>query len=169
RFRLAAQSGKMYAYDWNARTNEVVRSPEFVAVLGLTKPEPLSDEQFVEGIHQDDRERFLGEIAALTPEKPNRHITFRFLSPTGRVIWLRSSGHALFDEAGKLQRVVGMVTDVTELKLTEDKLREYEKAVEGAEDMIGVNRPSIPLPSCEPSVFEDAEYGKGSSRGASCP
>jgi len=138
RFRLAAQSGKMYAYDWNARTNEVVRSPEFVAVLGLTKPEPLSDEQFVEGIHQDDRERFLGEIAALTPEKPNRHITYRFLSPTGRVIWLRSSGHALFDEAGKMQRVVGMVTDVTELKLAEDKLREYEKAVEGAEDMIGV-------------------------------
>jgi len=138
RFRLAAQAGRMYAYDWDARTNEVVRSPEFVTVLGLTKPEPLSDEQFVEGIHPDDRERFLGEIAALTPEKPNRHITYRFLSPTGRVIWLRSSGHALFDEAGKIQKLVGMVTDVTELKLTEDKLREYEKAVEGAEDMIWV-------------------------------
>jgi PAS domain S-box-containing protein len=138
RFRLAAQAGKMYAYDWNARTNEVARSPEFVAVLGLTKAEPLSDEQFVDGIHPDDRESFLAEIAALTPEKPSRHITYRFLSPTGRVIWLRSSGHALFDEAGKMQRVVGMVTDVTELKLTEDKLREYEKAVEGAEDMIGV-------------------------------
>jgi PAS domain S-box-containing protein len=138
RFRLAAQAGRMYAYEWNARTNEVVRSPEFVAVLGLTKPEPLSDEQFVEGIHPDDRERFVGEIAALTPEKPDRHITYRFLSPTGRVIWLRSSGHALFDEAGKMQKVVGMVTDVTELKFTEDKLREYEKAVEGAEDMIGV-------------------------------
>jgi PAS domain S-box-containing protein len=138
RFRLAAQAGRMYAYDWNARTNEVVRSSEFMAVLGLMKPEPLSDKQFVEGIHPDDRERFLSEIAALTPEKPNRHITYRFLSPSGRVIWLRSSGHALFDEAGKMQRVIGMVTDVTELKLTEDKLREYEKAVEGAEDMIGV-------------------------------
>jgi PAS domain S-box-containing protein len=138
RFRLAAQAGRMYAYDWDAVTNEVVRSSEFVTVLGLTKPDPLSDEQFVEGIHPDDRERFLAEIAALTPEKPNRHITYRFLSPTGRVIWLRSSGHALFDQAGKMQRVVGMVTDVTELKLTEDKLREYEKAVEGAEVMVGV-------------------------------
>jgi PAS domain S-box-containing protein len=138
RFRLAARAGRMYAYDWNARTNEVVRSPEFVPVLGLTSPEPLSDEQFVDGIHPDDRERFLSEIAALTPEKPTRDITYRFLSPTGRVIWLRSRGHALFDEAGKLQRVVGMVTDVTELKMTEDKLREYEKAVEGAEDMIVV-------------------------------
>jgi len=138
RFRLAAQAGKMYAYDWIARTNKVVRSPEFAAVLGLTKPEPLSDEQFVDRIHPDDRERFLVEIGALTPEKPNRDIKYRFLSPTGRVIWLRSSGHALFDEAGKIQRVVGMVTDVTDQKLTEDKLREYEKAVEGAADMIGV-------------------------------
>jgi PAS domain S-box-containing protein len=109
-----------------------------VAVLGLTKPEPLSDEQFVDGIHPEDRERFLVEIGALTPEKPNRDITYRFLSPTGRVIWLRSSGHALFDEAGRMQKVVGMVTDVTDLMLTEIKLREYEKAVEGAEDMIGV-------------------------------
>jgi len=138
RFRLAAQAGKMYAYDWIAKTNKVVRSPEFAAVLGLTKPEPLSDEQFVDRIHPDDRERFLVEIGALTPEKPNRDIKYRFLSPTGRVIWLRSSGHALFDEAGKIQRVVGMVTDVTDQKLTEDKLREYEKAVEGAADMIGV-------------------------------
>src|SRR5215467_3273544 len=138
RFRLAAQAGKMYAYDWNARTNEVVRSPEFVAVLGLTNPEPLTDEQFVEGIHPDDRERFLREINALTLSKPNRDITYRFLSPTGRVIWLKSSGHGLFDEAGNLQRLVGMVTDVTEQKRTEDKLREYEKAVEGAEDMIAV-------------------------------
>jgi PAS domain S-box-containing protein len=138
RFRLAAQAGKMYAYDWNARTNEVVRSPEFAAVLGLTKPEHLSDEQFVDRIHPDDRERFLVEIGALTPEKPNRDIKYRFLSPSGRVIWLWSSGNALFDEAGKIQRVVGMVTDVTDQKLTEDKLREYEKAVEGAEDMIGV-------------------------------
>src|SRR5215510_5526311 len=81
RFRLAAQAGKMYAYDWNARTNEVVRSPEFVTVLGLTEPEPLSDEEFVDGIHPEDRERFLNEIAALTPEKPNRDITYRFLCP----------------------------------------------------------------------------------------
>lgn len=138
RFRLAAQAGKMYAYDWNARTNEVVRSPEFATVLGLTNPEPLSDEQFVDGIHPDDRKRFLIEIGALTPEKPNRNITYRFLSPTGRVIWLKSSGHAQFDEAGMMQKVVGMVTDVTELKLAEDRLREYEKAVEVAEDMIGV-------------------------------
>jgi PAS domain S-box-containing protein len=138
RFRLAAQAGKMYAYDWNAGTNKVVRSPEFAAVLGLTNPEPLSDEQFVDRIHPDDRERFLVEIAALTPEEPDRDIEYRFLSPTGRVIWLRSSGHALFDEAGKIQRLVGMVTDVTDQKLTEDKLREYEKAVEGAADMIGV-------------------------------
>jgi PAS domain S-box-containing protein len=34
--------------------------------------------------------------------------------------------------------VIGVNLDVTERKLSEEKLREYEKAVEGAEDMIGV-------------------------------
>jgi PAS domain S-box-containing protein len=138
RFRLAARAGKMYAYDWNAKTNEVVRSPEFVEVLGLAKPEPLSDGQFLNGIHPDDRSRFLAEIGSLTPEKPNRDITYRFLSPRGGIVWLKSSGHALFDGDGNLQKVVGMVTDVTEQKLNEDRLREYEKAVETAEEMIAV-------------------------------
>jgi len=138
RFRLAAQAGRMYAYDWNAKTNEVVRSPEFVAVLGLTNPVPLSDEQFVNGIHPDDRSRFLAEIDSLTPEKPNRDITYRFQSPRGGVVWLRSSGCAFFDGDGKLQNVIGMVTDVTEQKLNEERLREYEKAVESAEEMIAV-------------------------------
>ncbi len=35
-------------------------------------------------------------------------------------------------------RVIGMVADITERKQAEERLREYEKAVEGSEEIIAV-------------------------------
>lgn len=42
------------------------------------------------------------------------------------------------NEAGEPSRMVGINIDVTERKLAEDKLREYERAVEGVEELIVV-------------------------------
>jgi PAS domain-containing protein len=36
RFRLAAQAAKMYAYEWDVLTDKIVRSEEFVNVLGYS-------------------------------------------------------------------------------------------------------------------------------------
>jgi PAS domain S-box-containing protein len=52
--------------------------------------------------------------------------------------WLEKHGRAFFDPQGRMLRIIGMVADVTERKRSEERLREYEKAVEGAQDMIGV-------------------------------
>jgi PAS domain S-box-containing protein len=42
------------------------------------------------------------------------------------------------DVSGEPSRMIGVNMDVTERRRAEERLREYEKAVEGAEDMIGV-------------------------------
>src|SRR5467141_4766756 len=39
RFRLAAQAAKMYAYEWDVQTDTVVRSEEYVNVLGCSYQE----------------------------------------------------------------------------------------------------------------------------------
>jgi len=44
----------------------------------------------------------------------------------------------LFDEGGEIYAICGFVTDITERKRAEERLREYEKAVEGLEEMIVV-------------------------------
>src|SRR6516164_2960240 len=46
RLRLATQAGRMYAYDWDAATNVVVRSSEHVKILGLTEPLDFPQQQF---------------------------------------------------------------------------------------------------------------------------
>jgi PAS domain S-box-containing protein len=56
----------------------------------------------------------------------------------GTTHWLRSRGRFQYAPNGEAERSLGISLDITELKMAEDRLREYEEAVEGAEDMVGV-------------------------------
>jgi PAS domain S-box-containing protein len=122
RFRLAAEAGKMYAYDWDVTTDVLVRSSEYVKILGVTEPQRFTRKQFLDKIHPDDRAKFLAAIADLNPENPTREATYRVVLPGGAVVWLKNSGRAFFDGEGRLLRVIGMVTDVTDQKLAEEAL-----------------------------------------------
>ena len=122
RFHLAAQAGKVYAYEYHRTTETVERSSEYAKILGLTEPERFTYQQFLDGIYPADRSTFLEAVAALTPENLTSDVTYRFLRPTGGVVWLKSSGRGFFDSEQKLVRVVGMVADVTEHKLAEEAM-----------------------------------------------
>jgi PAS domain S-box-containing protein len=61
---------------------------------------------------------------------------WRVIWPDGSLHWIAGRWRALIDPSSKSARVVGVNMDITERKLTEEKLREYERAVEGAEEMI---------------------------------
>jgi PAS domain S-box-containing protein len=138
-FRLAAQAGKMYAYEWNPTSDLVTRSEEYANILGfIDAPEQLTRRQLAARVHPDDRARFISSVDQLTPENPTTQVSYRVLRPDRSVIWLEKSGRAFFDAQGRLLRMIGMVADITERKQAEERLREYEKAVEGSEEMIAV-------------------------------
>ena len=123
RFRLAAQAGRMYSFEWDVATGTVLRSSEHLKVFGVTQPLPLTHQQFVAKIHPDDRPNFLSTIAGLTPENPAAEITYRVMVADHRELaWLKSSGRAFFDGNGKMLRVIGMVADITSLKHAEEEL-----------------------------------------------
>ena len=127
RFRLAAQAGSMYAYEWDAATDIVTRSGEYLNVLGLSGPETqLTREQLSASVHPDDRALFIGVVGQVTPENPVSRISYRALRSDGSVIWVEKHARAFFDEQGRLQRMVGMVADITKRKLAEEALRESE-------------------------------------------
>jgi PAS domain S-box-containing protein len=127
RFRLAAEAGKMYSYEWDVVADRVVRSTEHVKVLGLTEPLRFGHHQFMERIHPEDRPKFAAAIAELTPEKPTSNLTYRVLAPGHGLIWLRSDARAFFNDQGRMLRVIGMVADVTDQKLAEEALRTSEE------------------------------------------
>jgi PAS domain S-box-containing protein len=123
RLRLAAQAGKMYAFDWDVVTDVIIRSEESTHVFGVTgEPMNLTKQKLLASVHPEDRAAFVNSIAECTPESPNTQISYRLLRPDGSVLWLERTGHAFFDEQGRMVRMIGMVADVTERKLAEEAL-----------------------------------------------
>jgi PAS domain S-box-containing protein len=125
--RLAVQAGSMYAFEWDAATDMIVRSQECRGILDwIDDPTCDTARQFVTSVHPNDRERYVAR-QTLTPENPTYQNSYRVVRPDGSVIWLEASGHVYFDAQGKVQRIIGMVTDVTARKSTEEALRESEE------------------------------------------
>ena len=62
RLRLAVQAGRMYAYEWDASTDAIVRSAEFADILGTDQPMQTSRRDLIVQVHPDDRERLAAEF-----------------------------------------------------------------------------------------------------------
>jgi len=136
RFRLAAQAGKMFAYEWDAATDIIVRSGESAKILGIDEAAPLTGHQAISRVHPDDREGLLAAIAGLAPEKPFLQVTYRILRFDESVIWVERHSRAHFDEHGKIKRIVGMIVDITERKRAEVALLRHAAIVESSDDAI---------------------------------
>jgi PAS domain S-box-containing protein len=123
RLRLAAQSGRMYAFEWDPVSDVIIRSAEFAHILGVSnEPGKVTCRQMMDTVHPDDRDRVAAAPAACTPENPTYRVQYRVLHPDGSVVWLEKSGHAFFDRKGEVHRVIGMVADITERKLAEEAI-----------------------------------------------
>jgi PAS domain S-box-containing protein len=127
RFRLAAHAGKMFAYEWDATTDQLMRSGECAHVLGVDETAPVTGQQVLSKIHPDDVGTVKSVLAAITPERPEIRITYRMIHPDRGTIWVERLSRAFFDNEGKLTGVKGMIVDVTERKQVEAALRESEE------------------------------------------
>src|SRR3984957_17495598 len=123
RFRLAAQAGKMFAYEWDAATDGIVRSAESAHILGIDDSVPTTGQQILTMVHPSDQASLRAAIGELTPEKPNLRISYRVVRPDDTVIWVERNSRAHFAEDGRLLRILGMVADVTERKHAEQLLQ----------------------------------------------
>jgi len=125
--RLAIQAGKMYAYEWDVTSDVLVRSPEYVNVLGAAEPRTLANQQAMEKIHPDDRPKIVAAVAKHSLKHPTVDVVYRVLLPGKSPVWVKSSGRAFFDGEGRMLRVVGIVADITDQKLAEEELRSSEE------------------------------------------
>jgi PAS domain S-box-containing protein len=125
RLQIAISSGRMYTSEWNPETGVVLRSVQSSEILGIDENEiNATKDEFIGWIHPEDKETYQNALRSLKPESPSYRTHFRLIRRDQRTIWLEESGHAFFDLDGKMSRVVGMTSDVTEARESERMLRE---------------------------------------------
>jgi len=135
RLRLAAQAGRMYAYEWDKKTDVIVRSAEFTHILGLANdPKVTTCQQMLTSVHPDDREKVIATTNGCTPENPTCQIRYRVLRSDGSVVWLEKNGHAFFDGTGAMVRMIGMIADITDRKLAEEAISSMSRRLIEAQE-----------------------------------
>ena len=124
RLHQALLVSRSFAFEWNPITDEVSRSEECGPLLGLNGDEAIRDsgDNFFQRVHPDDRERFVAVLRALTPGAPSYITKYRLVGPDGRVVTLEEIGLGSFDVAGRLNRLTGISTDVTDRETSEAEM-----------------------------------------------
>jgi PAS domain S-box-containing protein/diguanylate cyclase (GGDEF)-like protein len=99
-------------------------SPAFERIWGIPVRNVLEHPLvWFESLHPADRERVLAERERLAAAWPKQaEIEFRILRPDGDVRWVLSRYFPVRDEQGRISRVVGVSTDVTDRKVAAEKI-----------------------------------------------
>ena len=79
----------------------------------------------------EDRDRVWRDIQAALARRAPWTITYRILTKDGRTRWVWERGVGTFDEAGALLGLDGFVSDITDLRATEEALGEREQMLSG--------------------------------------
>ena len=125
RLQEALTAGQVVAFTWDPATGLSRRSENAWQSLGLEPPADTYGRgaDFLARIHPQDRPCFAAQIKQLCPNRPSYSVTFRFIRPDQREVWLEETGRAEFDAGGRYLRLKGLTRDITERKRAEEQQR----------------------------------------------
>ncbi|MEG4443929.1 PAS domain S-box protein [Microcoleus sp. AT9_B5] len=127
-YELAVSAGKVWVWDWNLETGEIYIAPSLKALLGYQDAEiPNRMENWGSHVHPDDRVAVAEAVNAyLEGVTEIYEVEHRMLRKDGSTCWILARGSAIRSACGKALRLTGTDTDITDRKLTEEKLQNSE-------------------------------------------
>jgi PAS domain S-box-containing protein len=139
RLRLAMDASASVGWDFDVKSGRDVWFGDLQTIFGIASETYVTTgEDFIRYVHPDDRTRVSEAIADARQNRKQYAAEFRIVQPDGTVRWLAARGKFYYARNGDPERMLGVSLDITERKLAEEKLREYENAVEGSEEMMAV-------------------------------
>ncbi|QLY78208.1 bifunctional diguanylate cyclase/phosphodiesterase [Clostridium intestinale] len=124
RYGLAVEGADCGIWDWDLIENQVYFSPKWKSYLGYEDHEIKNTYTEWENLlHPEERDEVTLKITNYTLSKEGSYEnTYRMRCKNGKYKWIFSKGKAIRNEEGKVIRIAGSHTDITEKKLLEDKI-----------------------------------------------
>jgi PAS domain S-box-containing protein len=121
RLQEALTAGAVTAFEWDPRSGLSQRSENASQILGFDGQQTFTATQFLARVHPDDRPGFKAIIDGVCIDSPSYLVTFRFMCPDGREVWLEETSKAEFDATGRVVRLKGLTRDITRRKQSEKR------------------------------------------------
>lgn len=123
RLRLATQASHIGIWDWNIKKNQLLWDDQMFGLYGIQK-EYITYEDWFDAIHPDDARNQEVIIQQVLEQDLRYDSEFRIVLPSGEIRWIKSFAKNFYDEKQKPVRMIGASWDITQLKETEENLRQ---------------------------------------------
>lgn len=131
----AQEIAHLGSWTWEQHRDRVIWSPQMYRIYGVT-PEQFDGSWMAafEMIHPADQQRVWQHCERALAEREVAMFEYRVVRPDGGERIVRADGELHFDGQGQLQRIIGTVQDITDLRAAEaerarleDELRQVQK------------------------------------------
>jgi len=103
-------------------------SPAYEKIWGRSSKNLYANpHEWIEAILEEEREGVLAGFTTLMGNEPEISIEYRIARPDGTVRWIHDRGYPVRDASGKVVRLAGIASDITERKHLEAQLAQSQK------------------------------------------
>jgi diguanylate cyclase (GGDEF)-like protein/PAS domain S-box-containing protein len=135
RFEISHELSNSGIWEYNVNAGELYWSRMISKMFGGPEGELITSyESYVAAIHLDDREFVLASIDACIQNNEEYNVTYRVVWANGTIRWLAAWGYGICGSNGDVERMVGVVQDITERKQIEDDLLTQSQIVTHIEE-----------------------------------
>lgn len=127
RLRIALEATRDGIWEWDFKSDKAWWNERYTEIIGINIPEEeRSYGKISEFIHPDDREKLAEKLQNHIETGSPFEVEYRTVRPSGEIRFISGQGKALLDKAGKMIRLIGTITDITDKKLIEEQLTNSE-------------------------------------------
>ena len=121
RYAVAMRGANDGLWDWDIVKNEVYWSPRWKSLLGYDDSQVgIRPEEWLSRIHHDDIQHVQDSLDTYLGSGHGHYESeHRLLHRDGTYRWMRCRGAAVTDESGRITRLAGSLTDITDAKLAD--------------------------------------------------
>jgi PAS domain S-box-containing protein len=134
RLSLAMSAAHLAAWETHIPSGHNVWDGQMAKLLGVTPEEAEArSNDWLAAVHPEDRSRvqanFIDSVTRATVFESN----FRVMRPDGELRWFASRGEPICDAKGGVERIVGVVQDITERHQAEEAIRQSQQDLDRAQ------------------------------------
>ena len=122
-------------YDWHPGSGVLRWGGDYARILGYDASSMGRNTQsWTDRVHPDDLAGVLREVEDCTREQRFYDLEYRYRHADGSYVWMHDRGVPFFAADGRLERIVGVFSDIGERRLAQEALRELARRVAETEE-----------------------------------
>ena len=129
RLKLALAASRLGDWSWNAETDMMTISETTARIFGVPAGQTLTRQEMRQLVYESDRQQSLAAVDHAIATHTDYEVEYRIKRPDNSEAWILAKGRGIYAPDGTVAGMLGFVQDITDIKSTEETLREQAEAL----------------------------------------